>query len=580
MTNSEHIKESQERLFEITAFELYSGIKNTIREEIRRVVTELGRRQLAGPITSMVFELADNALKALYRHVFYKYAIAETGLGDLPYETWSRVFRDEIETNSARNFERICRQKSLAVVVRLTRTEEMLRIEVINDGVPDKSEHDYLRKLLIESARKQNINEFMNAETAPDSETEKPGLGWTLVFLTLRGMGLTSSNFHFIIGHNQTTAQIDIPLSIFRQSAETTVKLIEQGAPADTITTHIANELNFGIAIFDRKGDLLEISQSLLKSVGLSEEHAADFPELIKTRFIEDVFSGPFNVASLHRFENYRLKVERQDTHKEILFNISGIFNTATQRVETLWQIINLEQDIGTLSEGSVFENVHIQNIVRPYIPNMILEKAHETLRHGLLKLPNEHRELTIMFLDLIGFTSKSEHLDPAGVIDLLNLAMGIAVKSIEVHHGVIDKFLGDGIMAIFNDPLEAVIAGFEIQNNFKGLNEYRQINGEEPIEMRIGINTGMVILGSVGTKRRMDWTALGDVVNTASRIEKASKANAVLVSDATLSKVRDHVTIAETFTQKVKGKEQEIVLHFLKSVEYAGAGQKRRLEL
>jgi adenylate cyclase len=572
--------EPHDRLFEITAFELYSGIKNTIRDEIRRVVTKLGRRQLAGPVTSMVFELADNALKALYRHVFYKYAIAETGLGDLPYDAWLKVFRDEIETNSARNFERICRQKSLAVVVRLTLLDDALRIEVINDGAPDKSEHEYLRNLLKESASAHNIQGFVDAENNDAADTEKPGLGWTLIFLTLRGMGLTSSQFHFIIGHNQTTARIDLPLSVFRTSSEAAVKVLDSGKVADELFARVANTLNIGIVIFDRKGDLLEVSRQVLDQVGLKPEQAADFPELLKARFIEDVFSGPFNVASVRHFENYRLKVENKDAHKEVLFNISGILNPETQRVETIWQAINLEQDIKTLSEGSVFENIHIQSIVRPYIPNMILEKAHETLRHGLFKLPNEHKELTIMFLDLIGFTSKCEHLDPAGVIDLLNLAMGIAVKSIEVHHGVIDKFLGDGIMSIFNDPLEAVIAGFEIQNNFKGLNEYRQINGEEPIEMRIGINTGMVIMGSVGTKRRMDWTALGDVVNTASRIEKASRAYSVLVSEATLDKIRDHVTTGESFSQKVKGKQKEIMLHFLRSVDYASAGEKRRLEL
>ena len=76
----------------------------------------------------MVFELADNALKALYLHVFYKYAIAETVLGDLPYDAWLKVFRDEIETNSARTFERICQQKSLAVVVRLTLLDDAPRI--------------------------------------------------------------------------------------------------------------------------------------------------------------------------------------------------------------------------------------------------------------------------------------------------------------------------------------------------------------------------------------------------------------------------------------------------------------------
>jgi adenylate cyclase len=530
-----------------------------------------------------VFEMADNALKALYKHVFFTYAIQESGLGDLPYEAWERVLRDEIETNSARNFERMCRQKSLAVVIRFIRTEENLVIEIINDGVPDKAEHESLRALLKQTAHAENIHAYVDlAESQADGAgaEHKPGLGWSLIFLTLRGLGLTASHFHLIIGSSQTTARIDLPLTLFHGSSDAKIQILDKGVLSDELMARVANELHYGIVIFDDKGDVLEVSQSLLDQLLLPAEEVGDFPEMLKTRFVEDIFSGPFNVAIVNHFENYRLKITPRNANQDLLFNVSGVLNTATRRVETLWQIINLEQGTVNLSEGSVFENVHIQSIVRPYIPNMILEKAHETLRHGMFRLPNEHRELTIAFLDVIGFTSKSEKLEPAQVVDLLNLALGIAVKSIETHHGMIDKFLGDGIMAIFRDPLEAVIAGFEIQLNFMGLNEYRVINGEEPIEMRIGLNTGMVILGSIGTKRRMDWTALGDVVNTASRIEKSSRANSVLVSETTLEKIKEHVTVSESFVQKVKGKQQEITLHFLKRVSYAGGGQMRTLEL
>jgi adenylate cyclase len=575
--------QKRETLFEITAFELYSDVKDTIRSEIRRVIHSMGRRHLTGPVTAMVFEMADNALKALYKHVFFTYAIQESGLGDLPYEAWERVLRDEIETNSARNFERMCRQKSLAVVIRFIRTEENLVIEIINDGVPDKAEYESLRALLKQTAHAENIHAYVDlAESQADGAgaEHKPGLGWSLIFLTLRGLGLTASHFHLIIGSSQTTARIDLPLTLFHGSSDAKIQILDKGVLSDELMARVANELHYGIVIFDDKGDVLEVSQSLLDQLLLPAEEVGDFPEMLKTRFVEDIFSGPFNVAIVNHFENYRLKITPRNANQDLLFNVSGVLNTATRRVETLWQIINLEQGTVNLSEGSVFENVHIQSIVRPYIPNMILEKAHETLRHGMFRLPNEHRELTIAFLDVIGFTSKSEKLEPAQVVDLLNLALGIAVKSIETHHGMIDKFLGDGIMAIFRDPLEAVIAGFEIQLNFMGLNEYRVINGEEPIEMRIGLNTGMVILGSIGTKRRMDWTALGDVVNTASRIEKSSRANSVLVSETTLEKIKEHVTVSESFVQKVKGKQQEITLHFLKRVSYAGGGQMRTLEL
>jgi adenylate cyclase len=272
--------------------------------------------------------------------------------------------------------------------------------------------------------------------------------------------------------------------------------------------------------------------------------------------------------------------VARNGDGKEILFSISGVLNKTNGTVETIWQTVDLGKNLGNLSEGSVFENVHIQNIVRPYIPGLVLQKAREALRSGRFLVPNEQREVTIFFLDLIGFTAISETLPPGQVIDLLNLAMGVAVKSIEGNGGAIDKFIGDGIMAIFSEPLPAVVAAFEIQNNFSELNLYRRVSGKQPVEMRIGINTGRVILGSIGTKDRMDFTALGDVVNTASRIEKSSEANSVLVSDATYEKIRNHVTVHRSLRQKVKGKQNEITLHFLKSVSFNRAGKNLRMDI
>lgn len=576
------VEVAEEKLFfEVTAYELYSGVKNQIKDGIRKVVSDLGRRQLAGPMTSVTLELADNALKALYKYIFYEYAIKETGLGDIPYEQWNAIFQDEIETNYARNFERVCREHSLAVVVRCVQIGDVLRLDVMNDGAPADSEHEHLRVLLKEAAHSKSIQRYMDSDAdAGETIKEKPGLGWTLIFLTLRGLGLSPHNFQFIVGKSRTTARIELPLSIFHSGESNALKILDSGDVAEKMITRIFERLKFGLVVFNDKGDVLQVTPDLLHELGIPQAQADQFPRLIKARFIEDVFSGPFNVTLVDHFENYRLKVAALDGKKEILYNISGIMNRDTREVETCWQAINLQQDAGPLSEGSIFENVHIQSIIRPYIPNMILDKAHESLRHGLLRLPNEHRELTIFFLDLIGFTAKSENLEPAKVIDLLNLAMGIAVKSIENHHGFIDKFLGDGIMAIFSDPLEAVIAGFEIQTNFAGLNEYRKISGEEVIELRIGINTGMVILGSVGTKKRMDWTALGDVVNTASRIEKSGEASNVLVSESTYEKIKEHVTVKRSFSQKMKGKEQQIMLHFLKSVNYLSGGDKKTLEL
>ena len=194
--------------------------------------------------------------------------------------------------------------------------------------------------------------------------------------------------------------------------------------------------------------------------------------------------------------------------------------------------------------------------------------------------IERERKFVSILFADLSGYTSMSEQMDPETLTDIVGECLNRLGQVVYHYDGYIDKFMGDGIMAVFSDPLEAVISGFEIQNNFAGLNAYREISGEDSIEMRIGINTGMVILGSVGTRKRMDWTALGDAVNTASRIEKSGKARSVLVSDSTYQKIKSQVCVGETFAQKVKGKQKEILVHFLRSVSYAENGVQKRLEL
>ena len=581
--NHSQAESNAQRHFELNAYELYSGIRETIRDEICKVVMKLGRPTIAGPLTTLVLELASNGLKALYKYAFFEFAIKEAGLADLQYDAWNEILKTEIETNYARNFEKICREKSLSLTIRCKSVDDMLRFEIINEGTINSTERTILQALLKEASHSRDLHSYLEIDTTDTSGAivaEKPGFGLSLVFLTLQSLGISKHNFRISVNAHQTIATLDIPLEKFRAAEGGTIGILSDGEAADRVIRDIVTQLNFGVVIFDIHGGVLEISQSLLDQLALPMEKIIHFPEMIKARFIEDIFSGPFSVALVHSFENYRLKINHYTEDREILYNISGVLNSENLQVETIWQIINLGKDMGTLSEGSIFENVHIQNIIRPYIPNMILEKAHESLRRGNFTLPNEHREATIFFLDIIGFTAKSEALDPAQVIDFLNLSMGIAVKSIEANRGNIDKFIGDGIMAIFVDPLSAVIAAFEIQNNFKGLNEYRRISGEDPIELRIGINTGMVILGSVGTKRRMDWTALGDVVNSASRIEKASEANSVLVSEVTYDYVKDHVVVDRSIAQKVKGKQKEMMLYFLKSINYVSGSKPRYMEL
>lgn len=172
------------------------------------------------------------------------------------------------------------------------------------------------------------------------------------------------------------------------------------------------------------------------------------------------------------------------------------------------------------------------------YVSDRVVE---EILKNPeALRLGGERRHLTVLFADIKGFTTLSETLDPARVVEVLNDYFTEMVDLIFAHEGTLDKFLGDGLFAFFGAPLEvpraasqAVACALAMHRRLKEM----QAAGRTPIEgMRIGINTGEAIVGNIGHARRMDFTIIGDMVNVAARLlEVARELEAgIVISEAT----------------------------------------------
>ena len=148
-----------------------------------------------------------------------------------------------------------------------------------------------------------------------------------------------------------------------------------------------------------------------------------------------------------------------------------------------------------------------------------------------LLKLGGEKRRCTFIFTDLRGFTALSESVTPEQVTYIMNRVLSAQQKAVQKYEGMVDKYIGDAMMAIFNAPLDmmnhekrAVECGAEIIKNIKQLNQELQSEGLPAIAIGIGINTGEAIVGNMGSENRFDYTAIGDAVNTAARLESATK--------------------------------------------------------
>lgn len=187
------------------------------------------------------------------------------------------------------------------------------------------------------------------------------------------------------------------------------------------------------------------------------------------------------------------------------------------------------------------------------------------------LVLGGEQRELSILFSDIRGFTTVSESLTPPELVKLLNEYLSPMTKIVLEEKGTLDKFIGDAVMALFNAPLDlpdhatrACTAAVRMLAELKKLNESFAARGMHTIDIGIGINTGDAVVGNMGADIRFDYTAIGDAVNLASRLEGQNKmyGSHILVSESTRSQVPDGMfCFREVDRIKVKGKLQPVIM-------------------
>jgi adenylate cyclase len=196
---------------------------------------------------------------------------------------------------------------------------------------------------------------------------------------------------------------------------------------------------------------------------------------------------------------------------------------------------------------------------------------ADRLLASGEELLGGKSSEATALFSDIRGFTTLTEELGAQGTVSLLNEYFTVMVDCIQKEGGMLDKFIGDAIMAVFGTPLphgddedRAVRAGISMLSDLSIYNHERATHGKLPIKMGIGINTGLIVSGNIGSPKRMDFTVIGDGVNLAARLESACKQYAanLLISEHTLKKLRGIYQVRELDQVIVKGKTQPVGVH------------------
>lgn len=208
-----------------------------------------------------------------------------------------------------------------------------------------------------------------------------------------------------------------------------------------------------------------------------------------------------------------------------------------------------------------------VKDLFGKYVSPQVASEIMRLSDAEALKLGGEQHEVTVLFLDIRGFTRLSEQMSPEGVVNMLNRYFSVIIARILANDGMINKFAGDSIMAIWNAPqsqpkhaLMAVRAAVESQ---KSIAEMQQREPELPqAQFGFGINTGPAIAGNVGAAGRMEYTVIGDAVNLASRICGATPGGKVWLSEQTYEQVKGEISATVIGPQVFKGKEKPVTIY------------------
>lgn len=210
-------------------------------------------------------------------------------------------------------------------------------------------------------------------------------------------------------------------------------------------------------------------------------------------------------------------------------------------------------------------ERLHIQKALEAYVEPGIVEQILQNENYEI-QLGGKKKEIAVLFVDIRGFTSISEGLEPEAVVKILNEYLELIARAVMKNKGTLDKFIGDAAMAIYNAPddlpnytLQAVRTARDIIKDVVQIKEKSIEKYGVEVAFGIGIHCGTAIVGNIGCECRMDYTAIGDVVNTASRLEGKAKADQILVSKEVYEQVKDIVEASYVGSLSLKGKKKEI---------------------
>jgi adenylate cyclase len=346
------------------------------------------------------------------------------------------------------------------------------------------------------------------------------------------------------------TAQVSIALE--------NAKLFEDVQNMKNYNEGILESMSNGVITLDENGKIVTCNAAGLRIMKVPH---ADIVEQQADTF----FTGP-NAWVLEKLERVG-EVQRSDITMDAELEFGGEKISVNVTVMPLVSVE--EKKLGSLiTLEDISNEKRLKTTMSRYMDPGL---ADQLLSDGEDILGGKNAVATVLFSDIRSFTTLTEELGPSGTVSLLNEYFTIMVDCIQREGGMLDKFIGDAIMAAFGIPMagkddedRAVRAAIAMLSELVGLNQNRTANGKKAIDMGIGLNTDLVVSGNIGSPKRMDFTLIGDGVNLAARLESACKQYfaRILISENTVQKLRGTYRMREIDRVVVKGKTEPVGIY------------------
>jgi adenylate cyclase len=333
-------------------------------------------------------------------------------------------------------------------------------------------------------------------------------------------------------------------------------QLFEDVSNSRNYNESILRSMSNGVLTLDAGKTISKVNPSALRILQRTEQGTVG-------RRVADVFDGP-NSWVTHSLDKV-LRTGRIDNTVDSDLVLDGRRGVSVNMTAVPLQDVHDEPLGSMLIMEDITREKRLRNTMSRYMSKAVMD---ELLEGGDAVLGGASREVSVLFSDIRGFTAMSERLGPRETVAMLNDYFTDMVDIVFAHNGILDKYIGDMIMAVFgsvrtslNDAENAVTVGSRMMTALRELNRRRIPAGHEPIAVGIGISTGSVVAGSIGSPKRLEYTVIGDRVNLAERLQNANKyyGSEVLICETTVARLGRPMRLRELDLIRVRGRQAPV---------------------